>query len=152
MRNFGTIFIKTIQEFRQGVNRREKHPHFLKIGWGSTAVRLPHSWITGMIFLRRAECLQLIRKNSGPLWHGCARRRGWFRRKWQSGCMCWIRFIAELKNCLLIFLPPSLNLFAAPAVPTFRPAWCKESFRLFGICMGLDSVYYKDVPPGFRGR
>ena len=23
MRNFGTIFIKTIQEFRQGVNRRE---------------------------------------------------------------------------------------------------------------------------------
>lgn len=57
MRNFGTIFIKTIQEFRQGVNRREKHPHFLKIGWGSTAVRLPHSWITGMIFLRRADRL-----------------------------------------------------------------------------------------------
>ena len=28
MRNFGTIFIKTIQEFRQGVDRREKRSAF----------------------------------------------------------------------------------------------------------------------------
>ena len=28
MQNFGTVFIKTIQEFRQGVNRREKRSAF----------------------------------------------------------------------------------------------------------------------------